>query len=345
MAGKLADKFLHVSADVKLRDLREERDEWKSRYEQAREHVGELEKKVSVIDWVQKADVGGKVWDLRLNKRRGVSTAVAVASDWHIEERVRGQTVNGRNEYDLRIAEARARKFFESVISLTEMARSKSEVKTLVLALLGDFISGHIHEELHETCQLSPQNAMLKSVQWIAAGIDMLLAHGGFDEIVIPCTGDNHGRTTIKKRISTQVDHSHTVVGYYMLKWHFETKGENRVKFILPDGYFVTLNVYDKLVRFHHGDGIMYQGGVGGIHIPLRKAISQWNKAMPVYLDVLGHWHSRQSAKDYVVNGSLIGYSPLSIAFKSDFEPPCQTFFLMHPTYGKTIECPILVGE
>ena len=65
----------------------------------------------------------------------------------------------------------------------------------------------------------------------------------------------------------------------------------------------------------------------------------------PADVDVMGHWHQHHSARQYWVNGSLIGYSPLSIAYKTDYEPPSQGFFIVHPTRGKTLECPVYVDE
>ena len=67
--------------------------------------------------------------------------------------------------------------------------------------------------------------------------------------------------------------------------------------------------------------------------------------ATPADVDVMGHWHQHHSARQYWVNGSLIGYSPLSIAYKTDYEPPSQGFFIVHPTRGKTLECPVYVDE
>lgn len=55
---------------------------------------------------------------------RGTVVAVAAASDWHIEERVRPEAVNGANEYTPDIAEARARKFFQGFHRLIDLNRS-----------------------------------------------------------------------------------------------------------------------------------------------------------------------------------------------------------------------------
>jgi hypothetical protein len=269
------------------------------------------------------------------------STAVVVASDWHLEEPVFPSMVEGVNEYNLAIAQARTTRFFQNSLKLVEMTRSKSRIDNLVLALLGDFITGYIHPELVESNLLSPVQASCKAFEWICGGIDFLLEHGNFKRIIIPCCVGNHGRTTDKPRVSTETANSYEWLLYQFIDKHYADNPV--VELQIADGYFCYLDIYNLTLRFHHGQNIRYMGGVGGIHIPLNKAIAQWDKFKRADLDVAGHWHSRQSTNKYVINGSLIGYNPFAIKIKAEFEKPCQTFFLLHPSKGKTIEAPILV--
>ncbi len=280
---------------------------------------------------------------ITIQGRKGLSqsTAVVVASDWHLEELVLPETVEYINEYNLAIAEERASRFFQNALKLIEMTRSKSQVDDLVLALLGDFISGHIHPELMESNQLSPVQACVEAFKWICSGIDFLLEHGNFKRIVIPCCVGNHGRTTEKPRVSTEVSNSYEWLLYQFIRNRY---ADNPViEMQIAEGHFCYLKVYDLMLRFHHGQNVRYMGGVGGIHIPLNKSTAQWDKFKKADLDVLGHWHARQSTNKYVINGSLIGYGPYAIKIKAEFEKPCQTFFLLHPKKGKTVEAPILV--
>ena len=63
-----------------------------------------------------------------------------------------------------------------------------------------------------------------------------------------------------------------------------------------------------------------------------------------VELDIMGHWHVRDSAKDHIINGSVIGFNAYAIEIKASFEPPCQSFFMIHPEWGKTVEIPIFLN-
>ena len=270
------------------------------------------------------------------------SIAVLVGSDWHIEERVDPKVVDGVNEFNLEISTARVEKFFQNGLSMIEMCRARTRIDTLVLALLGDIITGYIHEELTENNYLSPVEAVHKSYLLIQGGIDFLLKEGGLSKVIIPCCVGNHGRTTHRQRVSTSVKNSYEWLLYQFLAMAY--KNDPRVQFIIADGYFVFADLYNTKIRFHHGEDIKYIGGVGGLTIPLNKAIAQWNKMRRVDIDVLGHWHTRINTRDAVVNGSLIGYSAYSIYIKASYEPPSQNFFLVHPEYGKTVEIPIMVG-
>ena len=226
-------------------------------------------------------------------KGRSQSTAVVVASDWHLEERVKPETVEHLNQYTVSIAEKRAKAFFRNALKLIEMSRSNTNIDNLVLALIGDFITGYIHPELMESNQLSPVQACAKAFEWLCSGIDFLLKHGKFKRILIPCCVGNHGRTTEKRRISTEQDNSYEWLLYQFINNHY--KDDPRIEMQMGGGYLSYLKVYDMTLRFHHGHNVRFGGGIGGISVPLNKAISQWDKFKRADLDIIGHWHQRQS--------------------------------------------------
>ncbi len=269
------------------------------------------------------------------------ATAVMLVGDWHCEETVAPETVEGVNRYNLTVAGQRIPRIFQNGLKLIDMVRSKSHIDTLVLAVLGDLITGYIHEELVEGNGCSPINAVLFSHQLLKSGIDFLLEHGRFKKIIIPCNWGNHGRTTQKPRISTGAANSYEWMMYQFIAQAYAN--EPRVSFKVSDGYFTYLPIYGFTWRFHHGDGIRYHGGVGDVDIPLNKAIAQWNKFKRADVDALGHWHTRKMARNFCINGSVIGFNAYSIRIKASYEPPCQSLAIVHPEKGKTVEAPIHV--
>lgn len=274
----------------------------------------------------------------RLNSQ---SVAVAVASDWHSEETVRSALVNGVNEFNWEICQSRSDNFFRHIVQLVETQRHATHIDTLVLALLGDFISGHIHDDLIESTSASPTYAIRRVKRLLLGGIDYLRPH--FKEIIIPTAIGNHSRLTKKPRCSTAFLHNFEQTMYEDLADDIKARGWKNVRFQISEGYHNYMDIYGKVIRFHHGDYIKYGGGIGGITIPVNKAISQWDRLKTADLDVFGHYHQFIASKKFICNGSLIGYNPFALQIKAEPEPPQQAFFLLNERYGRTITCPIIV--
>jgi hypothetical protein len=268
------------------------------------------------------------------------SVAVVLASDFHIEERVDPETVHGLNKYNMRIAEERSKQFFQNTLKLVEKERQATRIDTLILALLGDFISNTIHEELLQINEVEPAIAMIKAEQQLVSGIQYLLDNSDL-KLIIPCHSGNHGRMTKKTHIGNEAGNSLEYFMYHHIASHFE--GNERVQFIVPKSYHSYVDVFGYTICFSHGHAVKYGGGVGGITIPLKKAIGEWRKMKHADLFCMGHFHQFIDVGDAIVNGSLIGYNPFAIFIKAAYETPKQTFFLINKKYkAKTVVCPIL---
>lgn len=268
------------------------------------------------------------------------ATPVLCASDWHVEERV-GSEVGGLNVYSPEIAEARAKAFFANGLRLIKLLGRDVTITNCVIALLGDFISNDIHEaESVEANELHPTHAILHAQALIIAGIEFLLSHSKLT-FTIPCHSGNHARTTKTTRFGAENGHSLEYLMYLHLAAYF--RHEPRVTFLVPDGMHSYIEIYGRRLRFHHGHAVKYGGGVGGIYIPVNKAIAQWNKARHADLDVFGHFHQMRDGGNFICNGSLIGYSAFALSIKADFEPPKQALFLMDKKRGKTCVWPVLL--
>jgi len=265
--------------------------------------------------------------------------AVAVASDWHVEEEVRPEWVNNKNHYNLSIAQTRAVQFFQRVERLIRKEQQDVKINTLILALLGDFFSGNIHEELMETCALPPIEATLYAQKLLISGIEFLLAHTKLD-LVIPCKVGNHSRITHNVHSAHESGNSLEHMMYCNMAQYF--KSEPRVTFIIETGYFTYLNVFNLKIRLHHGHAIRSAGGVGGLYPALLRAIYQWNIGEKADVDVMGHFHEYHPARRFVVNGCMIGYNPYAVRLRGEFQPPTQALFLLDKKRGLTVQMPIL---
>lgn len=299
-----------------------------------------LQKKLDIALQLKASKRTPIVFEHKIGTIDSEAVAFAIASDWHIEETVRPETVDNLNSYSVAIAEKRIEQFFQNTLKLVRKEQKATKIDTLVLALLGDFISGNIHDELLENCSLRPADAIVHVEKLILAGIKYLLQHSEL-KLVIPCHVGNHTRMTKKVHISTETGNSLETIMYYQLKNYFA--GNPRVEIIIAPGYLSYHKVYDFNVCFQHGHAVRFQGGVGGLTIPLNKAIAQWEKARHADLYVLGHWHTRTDGGNAIVNGSLIGYNAFAQFIKASYEKPSQVFFLVDKKRGcKTVVCPIL---
>lgn len=175
----------------------------------------------------------------------------------------------------------------------------------------------------------------------LQSGIQFLLNNSEL-KLTVVCVCGNHGRITAQTHISTEQGNSLEYMMYHSLKSRFI---DPRVTFVIGDGYHTYLPIYDKVIRFHHGHAIRYGGGVGGITIPVNKAIAQWNKAHWAHRDVFGHYHTLMSMSNFCANGSLIGYNAFALSIKADFERPQQAFFLVDKARGFTVHVPILFDQ
>lgn len=272
-------------------------------------------------------------------------TAVCMASDWHVEEEVDPVSVAYRNEYNLEIADRRVARFFEGIVWNIEHHRASKKVviRDLVLALSGDLFTGYIHEELMELNALSPTEAVRWLLPRLRDGIRMLLNRLGLEHIEIPCSHGNHGRTTLKSRIASGAENSYENLMYHMLAEEF--RNEKRVHFEITSSPHQYVQVYEFVLHFHHGDSLKYAGGVGGLAVPLLRAIPAWDNVKFAHYHHIGHFHQLSDFGRAMVNGSLIGFGAYSQWIKASPEPPQQLFYLIDRSRGKCQSTPIWVGE
>jgi hypothetical protein len=266
---------------------------------------------------------------------------VLCLSDLHIGELVDPATVNGRNKYNPDIAVVSLERFFQNSLRLLEAQRVTVDISQALLWLGGDLITGYLHEEQVESNPLSPTEEMLLAQPKLVAGIDFLLERGGIEKLTVVCNYGNHGRTTKKPRISTGAKNSFEWLMYHNLRRHYAK--EERVDFVVASGSHVYVDVLGSMCRFTHGDSVRYSGGVGGLSIPLRKAIDSWDSFRKARYTFLGHWHQRVDYGFAVVNGSVIGYNAYALHIKARYEEPQQAFVLIDKDHGKTISAPVFV--
>mgnify|MGYP003403112729 FL=1 len=271
--------------------------------------------------------------------QKNESVAFAILSDTHIEENVKPESVDGANEYNLKIAKFRMEAFFRNTVKLVTKEQQDANIDTLVLALLGDLISSNIHDELLESCEVPPVEAAILAQNFITSGIDYILKNTKL-KLVVPCCVGNHSRITNQVHVSTEQGNSLEWMIYCNLASHY--KENKRVQFVLSKSYFTWVNVFGYDIRFHHGHAMKYGGGIGSITIPVLKAIARYDMSKKAYLDVFGHFHNPMDGGKFISNGCMIGDTPYGKRLGFTGKPQ-QQFFLIDKHYGKTGVFPIFL--
>lgn len=297
--------------------------------------VGSYAERQSVLDALSAAPAP-RPYRIEQRAKRGPLPAAsyfALASDWHMEERVRPETVQWRGEYNPEISRERAAQFFRSNLKLLAAARHAWDIRQMILWLGGDLITGYIHEELEEDNFLSPTEACLLVYETVSAGISTLLESADLEHLLIPTSHGNHGRLWKKPRIGTAAKNSFEWLVYQFLARRFAD--EPRITFQVASGYHNLVDVYGFRVRFHHGDQIGYGGGVGGIAVPAHRRIQRQAKSdvERVGLDCFGHFHEFGAPPGIVHNGSLIGVTAFSDAKGFGSSEPVQASFVIDAKY------------
>lgn len=314
----------------------------KARYTQTENDLAVARKTVELFTASQGVFTNSEL-ERSSHKRGGEATAIIVATDWHSEETVDPKTVNGENKFNLTIAKKRIQQLWDKAILLTEGERKLARIDHCLLAGLGDFMGGHIHEELAESNALTPCEAIHFIQNQLHDGIRYLRQYGGFKTIDVRFCSGNHGRDTRKQRISTREKHSYEWVAYHTIANYLRLSKVKNVSVTVADGILMYVDVMGWLIRLTHGDTIKYGGGIGGLTIPAMKRIHRWNETKPAYLTFFGHFHQMLIGNGFIACPTLKGYDPFSVSIGAPKEPPSQLFALLDRKRGLTVAKRIFV--
>lgn len=267
-----------------------------------------------------------------------------IASDWHFGERVDPSTVNYTNRYDPDIAEDSINKFFDRSAKLINNSRQDVEINTGVLALIGDLMTGYIHDEMRETNHMSPHQELLNLLRILRYKIVELKEKASLKKLIVVCIDGNHGRAQKEKFISSRAQNSHEYFMYHLLAQ--ELANDKSIEFVIPDSVFCQIKIWGLLIRFMHGDMLKYGGGIGGIEVPLKKLLARLNSQEIALMTFLGHFHQVIFGQDFTVNGSIIG--PGAYSHQFGFAPTSarQVFLLLDSKRREfTAKYPIFVDD
>lgn len=268
------------------------------------------------------------------------ATVITGLSDIHIESVVNKGEVNGLNRYNPEIAKHRIQTYFERLLSLTRKERQDIRIDKLLFWLGGDLLeNAFLHQESTMKCAMTPIEAALYADECISEGIEMILEHGEFEEILIPCSTGNHGRARGHKMPHGEMSYADNFEYSVYVNLARKFAGEKKVRFILPEGYLTYVRVYGEDLCFQHGH--RYKGGENN----LDKYLLKLDKIRSASHYFLAHFHHYFPAEWYTKNGSVIGTTAYSLENGYGHEEAKQFFRLFDNKLGFTISAPIFCQD
>jgi hypothetical protein len=277
--------------------------------------VAQLEARIKDLEWAAAGSYKPAEWTLRTKRAsKGEHMPYLLTSDFQCGEVGRAAEVDGGTDYDHKVFQARYRRLIETTIYLsTQHGGASWSYPGIIYARGGDSISGGIHDELRETDDLTPIEAVECVFEAESWGIAQLAGSFGRVDVKSPGAGGNHDRNTLKPRAKMAGAHSYDRLISYMLRREFAK--DKRVSFHVSESPDVLFPIYDRQILLTHGDRIGSRGGqgfVGPAATILRgaaKVIAE-QAALGRHVDRvdMGHHHYPLILGHCICNGSFTGY-------------------------------------
>jgi len=281
-------------------------------------------------------------------KRRPASKHIAapvlLLSDWHFGEVVDPRTMSGYNAYNDEIANVRWERVLHQTPEMLKRHLNGYQMPYLVAALMGDMVSGDIHDELARTNEFTTPETITRWVPRIAAGLRFLADETGIDRIVVPCVDGNHDRLDKRTPMKRRAESSFTWLIYHMVAMMLDD--DDRFHFAISRSSDVRVPIYDENHLFVHGDGARGGGGIGGIWPPIMRYVtklrnSQQAQGLPIDHVNMGHWHQYVTGRGWLVNGSGKGYDEYARRMSFEPERPQQALYAVAPDRGIIFNAPV----
>ncbi len=299
--------------------------------------IGRLEKDLRITTALSAKVTNVPTWTApkRRPAHKFVAAPVLLLSDWHFGEVVDRRVMDGFNEYNDDIANARWERVIHEVPDMLGRHLNGYQHPYLVTALMGDMISGDIHDELAKTNEFTSPETIVRWVPRIAAGLRYLADETGIDRIVVPCVDGNHDRIDKRTPMKRRAEASFTWLIYHSVAMALD--GDDRFNFIISRSSDVRVPIYDQAHLFVHGDGARGGGGIGGIWPPIMRYVNKLTVAMqaqgrPVDHVAMGHWHQLVTGSGGLSTAPAKATTSTPAACRSNPNAPNKPCTPSHPT-------------
>jgi predicted phosphodiesterase len=324
--------------------LKTQNSQLRSERNKTQKEIAQLEEFLGRFSAIKSEDQKVPRW-MRPKKAKKIdrrATPILLLSDLHLDEVVDEYEMDGVNCYDRDVAHERLERVVNATTRIAHDYVSGLDLEGIVVAMLGDVITGEIHEELAHTNEAPVAETIRHWVPHLASALTFLADE--FGAVHVPCVDGNHDRAY--KNIPSK-RRAYSSNGWIIYNWIADlVRHDDRITFGITPSPEQILPVYDKNFLLVHGDGFRTAGGVGGIYPSLlkyllRKTSIGSQTGTPVDHTCMGHWHQLNFGPEFTVNGSLKGWDEYARGRGFGYERPQQALFLVTPENGITMRLPV----
>ncbi len=332
-----------VSADQKTHDQHRRIQSLETRYQAALKNLNIQEK---LIEWgdgaLKSLPLVGQPKPVKPGKGVTTESGILLLSDTHIGEVIQAAEMRGLNAYNVDICNRRLKHLSNVCRDLMTDKLRGYHFDRLHIMLLGDIVSGYIHDELAETGEGNIMDWTVNGAYIIAQLVREFLQT--VPAISLVGVVGNHGRVykgpvRFKERY---VNWDYVTYQYISMFLRDEAKA-GRVTFNFPQSFWTVEKICGWNWLVLHGDNIKSWAGIPWYGI--ERAIKKLKELMAVqkeFVDyiALGHFHNQGTLDmmrgQVIINGSVMGGDEYSIGKMYSTSSARQWLGGIHPRTGIT---------
>jgi len=310
-------------------------------------------------------------FNINTTKTRKPLAAVIDLSDIHHGDVVDRERTMGLGDFDRAMSRGRLAMLAEKTILITKSV-SGHDFSKAVVNLLGDIVSGDIHEELVQF----GDGVVTDWVYDIAITLALFILDLAREFPVVEVNGisGNHGRMSKKPNFKADVTNNWDMVAYQIISLILEDQPNVVCHFpksfamVVDINHFSSLLLHGQYINSYYGVpyyGIMRTASKLGdlVNINLRRLresgapvetmVFEKSPTAPPKLPFryieMGHFHTsallNNSSVEIIMNGSVVGNSEYNLTKLAVGQEPKQWLLFAHPDEGYTARWPInLIG-
>jgi len=340
-----------VKLDKKVATYKSEADFYKKLYQASLKDDAKKEIIVDAIKEHTKALPKVPIRHVNPSSPQGHQAQIVISplTDTHIGEQVHKEQMKGLNDYSFEIFNKRLYGWSNQVLKHVEYRRQIAPINELIIPMLGDMISGDIHEELARSNIANCMEQMIRGANLIAQSLLLLAPH--FTKITVPCVVGNHGRMTRKPPMKDKYMDWDYLLYQFLAAF---CKNQDNIEFDIPKSFINVFPVYNRNILIMHGDSISGAGSSMAITGAISKlrGVLQYRKSLQAELEdatdilgevdfdsvMIGHFHRVDEVDigtgELFICGCMKGPDEFALQRLHAASKPKQIITYWHPRYG-----------